>query len=231
MRERAGGIHDSGSLRAMLDPRLLRIEPEMVRRGLARRGENPGEIDRAIELDAEVRALQGARDEERAAINALSKQIGALHRDGRGDEAEPLQQASRDHGARETELDLAATEASQELRAILLRLPNLPADDCPDGESEDDNVVLRVEGFDPEAYGPHQRVPHWESAVELGLLDVERAAKLSGSMFVLYRGLGARLVRALVQLALDRNQDLYEGKPVCTMPLISHLPCLLFPLS
>jgi seryl-tRNA synthetase len=70
--------------------------------------------------------------------------------------------------------------------------------------------VLRVEGFDPGRYGDHQRVPHWEIGAELGILDLERGAKIAGSMFPLYRGLGAALTRALCQLALDRNADCYD---------------------
>ena len=98
------------------------------------------------------------------------------------------------------------------------------------GAGEDDNVVLRTEGFDPAAYGEHQRVTHWDIGVELGILDLERAVKLSGSMFVMYRGLGATLERALCQLALDRNADAYEEiRPptvVLTETMVStgHLP-------
>src|SRR6202043_939777 len=76
--------------------------------------------------------------------------------------------------------------------------------------SEADNVVLRVESFDPAAYGPHQRVPHWEVGAHLGILDLERGAKISGSMFPVFRGMGAALARGLCQLALDRNADAFE---------------------
>ena len=69
---------------------------------------------------------------------------------------------------------------------------------------------VRVEDFDEAAYQPYQRVPHWDIGADLGILDLERGAKISGSMFVLFRGLGATLNRALCQLALDRNRDLYE---------------------
>jgi seryl-tRNA synthetase len=113
---------------------------------------------------------------------------------------------------------------------VLLYIPNMPAAECPDGAGEADNVVLRTHGFDPSAYGEHQRKPHWEIGTELGILDVERGAKMSGSMFVMYRGFGATLVRALVQLALDRSADAYEEiRPptlVKTETMIStgHLP-------
>ena len=116
-------------------------------------------------------------------------------------------------GARERALATEYDDVAAVLRETLLRIPNLPAPEAPDGAGPDDNVVLETVGFDPEAYGDHQRVPHWEIGAELGILDPERAAKLSGSMFALYRGHGARLIRALTQLALDRHTsgaDAYE---------------------
>jgi seryl-tRNA synthetase len=82
--------------------------------------------------------------------------------------------------------------------------------DAPDGASPADNKILRVEGFDPGSYRDHQRVPHWEIGSALGILDLERGAKISGSMFPVLRGMGATLARALCQLALDRNADAYE---------------------
>ena len=97
-----------------------------------------------------------------------------------------------------------------EIHDLLLHIPNLPAPDAPDGADEGDNPVLRVQNFDPDSYGEHQRVPHWEFAVEAGWLDMERAAKLSGSMFAMLRGPGASLARAMVQFGLDRNADRYE---------------------
>src|SRR5690606_25864170 len=189
--------------------RLIRTEPEAAKAALARRGDDTSTIDRLLELDAERRALTAERDELRAAVNALSKQVGELFRDGKRDEAEALKEESRKSGEREKELDARVDELDAELRDQLLRLPNLPSPDAPDGASEADNVVLRTEGYDPDAYGEHQRVPHWDIAEELGLLDTERATRISGAMFTMYRGLGARLLRAMVQLSLDRNGEAY----------------------
>jgi len=195
----------------MLDIRRLRTDPDAVRAGLSRRGGDAvAHVDRIVELDAEVRAAVAQRDELRAKVKSLSKQVGRLRGQGDTEGAEALMAESRALGDEERALDAKVAELEAEVRDLLLRTPNLPADDCPDGGGEADNVVLRVEGYDEGAYGEHQRVPHWDIGTELGILDGERAAKISGSMFVMYRGWGARLLRAMVQLSLDRNADAYE---------------------
>ena len=214
----------------MLDVRLFRNDADAVRAGLVRRGEDPTAVDEVVRIDAELRNLTARRDGLRAEIRALSNEVGALFRDGRQDDATELQEQSRILGAEEKALDAGADELAVELRERLLRIPNLPAPDAPDGGGEDDNVVVRVERYDAGSYADHQRVPHWEIGEQLGILDVERAVKLSGSMFVMYRGAGAALVRALCQLALDRNVDLYEEiRPPTlvrtdTMVSTGHLP-------
>jgi seryl-tRNA synthetase len=110
----------------------------------------------------------------------------------------------------EQRLAAEAAAVEVELRELLLTIHNIPAADAPDGGGEHDNVVRRVEGFDPDSYAPWQRVPHWEVGAELGILDNERAVKISGAMFTMQRGLGATLARALTQFALDRNADAFE---------------------
>lgn len=194
----------------MLDVRRLRTDFETVAHGMARRGEDLGPIERARALDEQLRAATGERDRVRNRIKALSREVGGLRRDGRVAEAEALQAESRMLGERERQLDAEAEALAAQIREILLRVPNLPADEVPDGDGPDDNVVVRVVGYDPDAYGPHQRVPHWETGTELGILDLERAVKISGSMFTMYRREGATLARALCQLALDRNADAFE---------------------
>jgi len=194
----------------MLDLRRIRTDYDGVARALARRGEDLAGLETVRALDERQRELAGERDDVRARVNQLSKEVGLLRRDGRSDEAEALQDESRQLGSREQVLDADAAAVADEIRQLLLRIPNTPSPDAPDGAGEEDNVVVSVEGFDPEAYGDHQRVPHWDIGSELGILDLERGAKISGSMFVLFRGMGATLQRALCQLALDRNSDLYE---------------------
>jgi seryl-tRNA synthetase len=219
----------------MLDMRRIRNDLDGVKAALERRHDPAvlAELDRATDHDRRLRQLAGTRDEIRASIRAQSNEVRGARSAGNTEEAERLQRASRELGDRERSLDVAYDEVAAQLRDIMLRLPNLPTSEAPDGSGPDDNVVVRTVGFEPDSYGEHQRVPHWEIGDELGLLDPERAVKLSGSMFVLYRGLGARLVRALTQLALDRHtfgSDAYEEiRPPTlvhtdTMVSTGHLP-------
>ncbi|MEZ5179482.1 MAG: serine--tRNA ligase [Acidimicrobiales bacterium] len=194
----------------MLDLRRIRTEPDVVRAGLARRGVEPDELDRVLELDERQRALAAERDDLRNRIKGLSKQVGTLHKEGRGDEAAQVQAESRALGEREQELAAETAQLGDEVRDLLLRIPNLPHPDAPDGASDADNPVVRVVGFDPDGYGPHQRIPHWELGPRYGILDNERAVKISGAMFTMQRKGGATLARALLQYGLDRNVDQYE---------------------
>ena len=194
----------------MLDIKLIRTDPEAVKAGIARRGESTSPIDEAVDLDRRLRAIGTERDDVRAEVKTISQTVGRLHKEGRADDAVALQAESRALGEREKALDEEADELADALRSVLLGLSNLPAPEAPDGLTEDDNVEVRVEGYDPGSYADHQRVPHWEVAEELGLLDVDRAVRMSGSMFVMYRGAGARLLRALVSFGLDRNRDAFE---------------------
>jgi seryl-tRNA synthetase len=215
----------------MLDLRRIRAEPDAVKAALDRRGPGTSEpVDRIVAMDAEQRRLTGQRDEVRARIKQISRDVGRLRGQGQADEAEGLMAQSRELGEQEKSLATAAEVIGDEISQLLLRIPNLPSDDAPNGAGEADNVVLRTEDLHPEGFGAHQRVPHWEIGAELGLLDNERAVKISGAMFAMYRGWGARLLRAMVQLSLDRNADAYEEiRPPTlvrteTMVSTGHLP-------
>lgn len=193
----------------MIDLRLLRVELDATKLALARKGVPAEEVERAAALDAQHRQLASAAEELRARIKVLSKQVGDAMRSGGPASAEALREESKRLGEELAAIDQQSSSVEAVLRDAMLRLPNLPSSDAPDGASEADNVVVRTVGYDPARYGPHQRVPHWDIGTELEILDLERGAKIAGSMFPLFKGPGATLVRALCQLALDRNADAY----------------------
>lgn len=194
----------------MLDIRRIRTEPDVVKAALARRGIDVTDVDRVAELDERQRRLGVERDEIRAKVKGLSKQVGQLHRDGKAEDAAAVQAESRALGEREGELAAEAAAAAAEVRDLLLRIPNTPHPDAPDGASDAENPVLRVANFDPDAFGEHQRIPHWELGPRYGILDNERAVKIAGAMFTMQRKGGATLARALLQYAIDRNADAFE---------------------
>jgi len=214
----------------MIDIRLVRDDLSSVKAALRRRGVDPAELDRLVELDQEAREAIRRRDDYRAEVKALSKQVGAARRSGDTRSAEELTERSRQLGDEERALNAVAESAQLEVRQALLYLPNLPSPDAPDGAGPEDNVVTRSWPEVPPSYSQAQRVPHWEIGAELGLLDMERGAKLSGSMFPLYRGLGSRLLRALTSFALDSHADQFEEVRPPTMVLTEtmvstgHLP-------
>ena len=175
-----------------------------------RRGIDLAPVEEAAAIDARLRDLASARDQVRQQVNEVSKRVGALRRDGKVDEAAELQAESRRLGDTEQQLAAETADADAALRELLLRIPNLPSAESPDGADERDNPVVKVVGYDPDGFADHQRVPHWEIGAALGILDNERAVKISGAMFTMQRGLGATLSRALGQLALDRNADAFE---------------------
>jgi seryl-tRNA synthetase len=195
----------------VIDIRLLRSAPAEVRAAMTRRGAPDllDQLDRVAALDERAREIVSQRDALRAQVNELSKQVGGLRRDGRADEAEVLQAESRALGEHEKTLADESDGLQAEIRELLLRIPNLPHPDAPDGAGEHDNPVVKGP-FLPESFAEHQRVPHWDTAAALGILDNERATKISGAMFTMQRGAGAMLSRALCQYALDSNADAFE---------------------
>ena len=194
----------------MLDVRRLRSDPEGVIAALGRRQVDASEVARLIELDVGVRAAAQERDEARADVKRLSKAVGQARQGGDVAAAGSLQVQSRERGEQAAKAEATAAGLEDELRALLLVTPNTPDPAAPDGDGPEGNRVVRVWTptglpFDEGAYAACQRVPHWDVAAQHGLLDLERGAKLSGSMFPLWRGPGARLLRGLSSWALDRH--------------------------
>ncbi|MEY3801855.1 MAG: seryl-tRNA synthetase [Actinomycetota bacterium] len=196
----------------MIDIRLLRSEPEFVKAAMARRVKPAllGELEHAEALDARLREITSERDSIRAQVNGLSKDVATMRRTKDDSGAEELMAKSRSLGETEKKLASEYDEASSALREVLLIIPNLPHPQVSDGNNDKDNKVVKGPLQMPKEFAKHQRVPHWETGTALGILDNERATKISGSMFTMQRGLGATMARALCQLALDRNADAFE---------------------
>ena len=201
-----------------------------MRAGIARRGEHSAaiaDLDKVIELDGERLQRIHDRDAIRHVINELSGQVRDLRQASKIEEARELQAKSRHLGHEESLHSDRVVVLDEEIRSLLLAIPNIPAEDCPDGKTEADNPVLSLndernltgvsgagKAGAAEAGAANGagagKPPHWEFAVEMGILDLERAAKISGAMFAMFRGDGAALARALLSYGLDRNSDLYE---------------------
>ncbi len=196
----------------MIDVRLLRAEPEFVKAAMARRVKPAliHDLEQAQQLDSRLRDITNERDALRAQINGLSKDVAAMRRSKDESGADALMTQSRALGEREKKLASEYDEVSLALREVLLMIPNLPHPEVSDGNGDKDNKVIKGPLQMPAQFADHQRVPHWETGSALGILDNERATKISGSMFTMQRGLGATLARALCQLALDRNADAFE---------------------
>jgi seryl-tRNA synthetase len=196
----------------VIDVRLLRADPEGVRAALSRRRQSEvlEQLDRAIAFDGLSRDIVAKRDAIRAEVNDLSKAVGELRRKGDTHGAEELQLRSRALGDHERVLANEFDIVQGDLRDVLLRIPNSPHPDVPDGANEIDNPVVTGPVNLPAEFREHRRVPHWETGAALGILDNERATKISGAMFTMQRGTGAALSRALCQYALDRNVDKFE---------------------
>src|SRR5580704_7060763 len=220
----------------MIDIRLLRDDPDRVKAALARRGVATSEIDQIIAADVAHRARLSHSESLRAEVKTLSREVGAAKKAGDEARADELSEQSRRLGEEERSAAAEADVEWEKVRLGLLYLPNIPMPEVPDGESDADNVEIRRWWPGKESGAPepgradHQHVPHWEIGQTLQLLDMERGARLSGSMFPLYRGAGARLLRALTAFALDRHTPAYEEvRPPTvvltdTMTSTGHLP-------
>lgn len=196
----------------MIDVRQLRNDPDGVRELMARRNkpELVDELDHALRLDVRLRDITAERDGIRAQVNELSKNVGAFRKSGDTAAAEKLMAESRQLGDNEMALASEYDEVSAALRDVLLRLPNVPHPDVTRGVGDSENPVIKGPVNMPDSFPEHRRVAHWETATALGILDNERAVKISGAMFTMQRGAGATLARALCQYALDMNADAFE---------------------
>ncbi len=183
----------------MLDLRAVRADPDRVKAALARRGGafTPA-VDALLAQDEERRVAVSESDGLKAVRNEVSREIG--ERKKRGEDAAESVARMREVGARITDLDAVVTRADERIRDILLGIPNLPSDEVPEG-GEDANRIVRGWG-EPKKFAFTPR-PHWEIGESLGILDLPRGARISGSGFPVLRGRGARLQRGLLDFFLE----------------------------
>jgi len=186
----------------MLDIKLIREKPDFVRERLATRGAgDEARIDDLLKLDEERRAILGTVETLKARRNRVSKEIGALMAQKKTAEAEAKKAETRDLGDQISALDKQTAEVDARRDALMLQLPNLPHESVKVGRIAEDNPVVRVHG--EKANFSFKPKSHVELCESLKLVDFARAAKLSGSGFLLYTNWGARLERALIQFLLD----------------------------
>ncbi|AQQ51689.1 serine--tRNA ligase [Planococcus lenghuensis] len=187
----------------MLDIRYVRENFEEVKQKLAKRGEDLTDFEGFKELDEKRRELITKTEKLKAERNEVSQQIAVMKRNK--ENADEAIKNMREVGETIKAIDVELKETEDRLNYIMMRVPNIPHESVPIGDSEDDNAEIRQWGEQPE-FG-FEAKPHWDIATGLDIIDFERAGKVTGSRFVFYRGLGARLERALINFMMDLHSD------------------------
>jgi seryl-tRNA synthetase len=204
----------------MLDSKLIRANPEMVAHKLGLKGSKAG-LDEFLNMDEVRRRLLVDVEEKKNYRNRTSQEIGKLKKAGK--EPTELMAKVKEIGQEIKDIDDKLKALEEKIESVLLTLPNLPHDSVPIGSGEEDNVEVRKWGkprdFD---FAP---LPHWDLGTRLDILDFERAAKLSGARFTVYKGVGARLERALVNFMLDLHVDKHGYREVFP-PFMVNAECM-----
>lgn len=187
----------------MLTLKLITEQTERVIAGLHKKHFAKAEeaIAQVLALDGRRRAAQTELDKNLAEVNALSKNIGALMKNGQKEEAEAAKNRVAELKAANKNLQEQMDKAQAEVNALLCTIPNIPYDEVPEGTGAADNVVVKTGNEVPALFEGAQ--PHWEIAKRLDLIDFDLGVKITGAGFPVYRGLGARLQRALINFFLD----------------------------
>lgn len=181
----------------MLDAKFVAANPELVVEKLKKRNMEV-DLQPFLQAEASRKEILAKVEQMKAERNAVSKEIGVLKKNGQ--DATPIMEKMRELGDEINAMDAQVKTAEETIRNTLLAIPNIPNESVPFGNSDADNPVQRQWGELPQIAEPKN---HWEVADNLGILDFERAAKISGARFVVYRGLGARLERAVYNFFLD----------------------------
>ncbi|MBT9450138.1 serine--tRNA ligase [Akkermansia glycaniphila] len=205
----------------MLDIRVIRENPELVKERVRQRGGDAWQlVDRVLECDETRRQIETEKQQLQSERNTSSKQIGMLKKQGQ-DTAE-LETRVRAIGDRIKELDIAAERAAAEQNDMLMSIPNMPHAACPVGLDETANPEVKIWGEKPSIDNPKD---HVQIAAELGLVSFEDGTRITGSGFVVYRGCGARLERALINFLLD-TQTQENGYQEVGVPFVVKRECM-----
>lgn len=200
----------------MLDIKLIRENPEKINNLLKRR--NPDlSIDEIIQIDIERRAVQTEADELRAKRKTESQKVGELKKQGKN--TDKIQEEMRKIGDNIKSLEEKEAILDQKQRILLLNIPNTPDETTPIGTSESDNKIVSGCGEPTEA--DFELKPHWDLVEEKGLVDFERGVKLAQSRFILYRGKGAQLERAIINFFLDVHTKEHQYEEILPPVLVN----------
>lgn len=190
----------------MLQVNFLRDEKARVLEGLQKRNfKNPELVDLAVSTDDQRKKIQFELDSQLSEMNKISKEIGALMKEGKKEEAEAAKQKTTDIKERSKELQHELNEVEKSLLQILYQIPNIPNELVKAGVSETDNEIV-FQNCDVKGLG-EGAIPHWELAAKYNIINFELGVKIAGAGFPVYLGKGARLQRGLVQYFLDKNTD------------------------
>ena len=186
----------------MLDIRRIRADKEGVQKALDKRNGHY-DLDAVIKVDEDRRKLIAEVEELKARQNAASKEIPELKKAGK--ETDTVFKELKELSDKIKDLDVGAKELDEKLRNMLLEIPNAPNADVVIGDSDEDNVEVRK--FKEPTKFDFEPKAHWDLGVDLDILDFERASKITGARFTLFKGLGARLERALINFMVDTHTE------------------------
>lgn len=190
----------------MLTLKTINDNPEEVIRKLAKKHFDGKEIIyKVISEDKKRKELQAELEGFLANVNAKSKEIGMLMKQGKKEQAENMRSFVQDLKGNIQLLEANLKQTENQVQDLLVQIPNLPSDEVPEGRTPEDNVVEKTGGIVPEL--GEEALPHWELAKKYDIIDFELGVKISGAGFPVYKGKGARLQRALINFFLDKARD------------------------
>jgi len=204
----------------MIDLKILRESPDLLRQAIRNRGDKV-DLEKIIEIDIRRRQIITQLDNSRKDRNQLSEEVGKLKKQGK--DAETLMNQAKEIGEKIKDLEQELKDIEAKFNELVAWLPNIPHKSVPIGQGNESNQYIR--GLkEPPAYD-YKPLPHWEIGEGLDIIDMKRAPKISGSRFILYKGMGAALERALINFFLDLHTSKHGYKEIFP-PVLNNPACL-----